>query len=326
MITVDEKNLRKRLDVFLSEYLLSEGYKIFSRSFLKENWENLIKVNDRDLKPSYKLKEGDRVEIDMQKINELAEGINNSVGIEGQDGELDILFEDSNFLVINKVKGMVVHPGIGNKENTLANIVRGYLERKDEFDKGVDRAGIVHRLDKAVSGLIVFAKTVTSQRFLQKQFEEHSVKKTYLAEVEYNGIATVPEVVIPEDDLDIKEEIEKLVKNDFKCDDSWYKAEGYIKRSNRSRVKMSFQVYKSGNAKYALSYIKPIGKDKLLIMIETGRMHQIRATLEYLGIKIKGDTLYGSTKGTEMPDAIELTSILLSFKNMDNKNITLSKI
>ncbi len=326
MITIDDTNLKKRLDVFLFDYLSTNGHKSFSRSFLKENWNELVTVNSKYLKPSYKLKIGDKVEIDMGKVEKLEKSIENSGDIKGEKGDLVVLFEDKDFLVLDKPKGMVVHPGAGNKEGTLANIVRGYLESKNEFDKGVNRAGIVHRLDKGVSGIIIFAKNVESQKFLQEQFEKHDVRKIYLANVIYKESGSPISSYIPENDLDIQEEILKLKENNFECDSTWYKAEGYIKRSNRSRVKMIFQTHKSGNAKYSLSYIKPISKNQVLVMIKTGRMHQIRATLEYLGMNIVGDTLYSSAKDNNMPEEIALRSIFLCFKDIDNKDISIEKI
>jgi 23S rRNA-/tRNA-specific pseudouridylate synthase len=117
-----------------------------------------------------------------------------------------------------------------------------------------------------------------------------------------------------------------MEENQFKIDDTWYKVEGYIQRNSRSRVKMEFKSYSSKNGKKALTYIKPLGDSKLLIAIHTGRMHQIRATLEYLGMSILGDTLYGSGFSKSMPEEIELESVLLGFKDMDGNDLVIKNV
>jgi len=325
MIKIEEKHKGKRLDVFLLEYLEQEGFEVFSRNFLTNNWNNLIKVNGKYPKQSYKLKGTDEVEVNMQKIQELKTGMKRSKKIKAQEADLEVLFEDEDFMIIEKPKGVVVHPGVGNEDDTLANYVRGYLEGKGEFDEKVSRAGIVHRLDKGVSGLIVFAKNLRTQKYLQEQFEKHKVQKVYLADIEYNQLKRGIKKYFPEAPLDIDEELEKLEANDFECDDTWFKAEGYIRRSPRNRVKMQFRKYMGKNSKRALSYIKPINEQQVLVVIKTGRMHQIRATLEYFGIGIKGDTLYGLSKSSSMPDEIALKSILLGFKEPNGDDFEIIK-
>ena len=323
MFRIGEKQIGKRVDTFLSEYLKQEGYSMLSRSFLKDNWDGIVSINGTFSKPSYKLRQGDEVEVDLKKAEDLVSQMGGSEKIIGQKGKLDIVFENEEVLVVNKAKGMVVHPSFVNRKNTLANMVRGYLEGKGEFDKKVNRAGIVHRLDKGVSGLIVFAKTVEMQKYLQKQFEEHKVWKLYLAKVDSSKAS--PEILpfFPKSKINVKNEVDKLVKNQFEVEDNWFKAEGYIARSFRNRVKMEFKKY--GKGKYALSYIKPVSLDEMLILIHTGRMHQIRATLAYLGLYIHDDTLYGLGGGNNMPKEIELKSILIGFKDMDGKRILVTK-
>ncbi len=173
----------------------------------------------------------------------------------------------------------------------------------------MDRCGIVHRLDKGVSGLIVVAKNKGSQEYLKSQFKDNSVIKIYRAELEESKNV--------EQNLDIKKYLKEL-NIELQPWKSWEKMEGYIGRSSVNRYKMEFKKYEFGGSKYALSYIKFFGKE-VLIKIDTGRMHQIRSTLEYLGFHIKGDSLYGkSSDGNEM---IMLESVLLSFLNIDGKRL-----
>lgn len=326
---VKEKQIGKRLDIFLLEFLEKAGYEVFSRNFLTNNWDGLVKVNGRDSKPSYKLKAQDNVVVNTEKVRNLKEGMRNSLELKGQHNEnLEILFETEDFLIVEKAKGMVVHPGVGNREGTLANYVRGYLEQKGEFNKDLYRAGLVHRLDKGVSGLMVFAKNLPTQKHLQKQFENREVRKIYLADIEYKELRRGMKKFFANNFLkkkDIGEEIENLEESNFKFGKDWFKAQGYIRRSPKERVKMQFRRYMGRTGKRAVSYIKVLNKEQLLVVIETGRMHQIRATLEYFGIGIKGDTLYGKNKTSSMPEKIALESIFLSFKEPDGEVFTIIK-
>lgn len=321
---LENVKINTRVDLQLANYLKSEKRVLLSRSVLQDNWEGLLTVNGASVKPSYRIKEGDVVEVNMEKVGEVEESLQYSTDIKAQKSDLDVVFEDNNYLIVDKPKGMVVHPGVGNVDGTLANYVKGYLEEKNEFNNSVTRAGIVHRLDKPVSGLIVFAKNPESQNSLQKQFQEHTVKKIYLATVE-SGKARKDFEKFFVGKKDVSREISVLEENEFSFDQSWFKAEGYIGRSSQNRVKMEFKRYKSGNLKHAISYIKPVGDSKVLVVIKTGRMHQIRATLAYLGSSIVGDTLYGAATSTTMPDNIELESIYLSFKDLEGNDITISK-
>jgi len=328
MIKIDEKKKGKRLDLFVLETLHDGDYKGISRNFLTNNWDGIVKVNGANRKQSYKLKLDEEVDIDMKKVEELREKMISSTEIKPQHGDLEILFENDDFLIIDKPKGVVVHPGIGNEDGTLVNYVKEYLSKSGNFKEEVQRAGIVHRLDKGVSGLIVFAKNLEMQKHLQKQFENHQVKKIYLAKVEYKELKEGIKEYFPSkesDHLEIDSEIEKLQENNFTFDKSWFKAEGYITRSPRNRVKMQFRKYFTKGGKKAISYIKALNKNEILIVIRTGRMHQIRATLEYFGIGIVGDTLYGFAKATDIPESIELRSVFLSFKELDGSDFTIIK-
>lgn len=315
-VHIDETNQGVRADAFVSN-----NFKVHSRSFLKHNWERLISINGKSGKPSYKLRKGDVLEILDQEVDKLLE--EHSYGeIIPQHHELDIKYEDKDFLIINKPKNLVVHPGVGNPKDTLVNYVVEYLQSKEEYDTRMERGGIVHRLDKPVSGLILFAKNAEAQLYFQKQFEEHRVEKIYLAEIEYgNDLNNELKEKFPAKPLDASEELDILVQNNFELDDSWLKLEGHIGRNPINRMKMVFKTYSFNHARTALSYVKPISENQCLIMIKTGRMYQIRATLEYLGANIVGDTLFKSLKGGEIPDEIELESVLLCCDDMHGKRL-----
>ena len=327
MIKIEGENVGKRLDLFVVDTLHKGDYEFISRNFLTNNWDGIVQVDGINRKQSHKLKVGEEVDIDMEKVAELKEKMKSSTEIEPQHADLDILFECDDFLVLDKPKGVVVHPGIGNEEGTLVNYVKGYLLGKSNFEEEVQRAGIVHRLDKGVSGVMVFAKNLKMQKCLQKQFESHEVRKIYLAKVEYKELRRGIKKYFPEEGvfLDVDSEIEKLERSNFTFDKSWLKAEGYISRSPRSRVKMQFKKYFGRRGKKAISYIKPLSENQVLVVIKSGRTHQIRVTLEYFGVGIVGDTLYGFVRASGMPDSIELRSVFLSFKELDGTDFTIIK-
>lgn len=316
IVHIDNTNQGRRVDAFVSE-----NFKVHSRSFLKHNWDTLVSVNDKIEKPSYKLRIGDMVKVSDENVDKLLE--EHSYGeIIPQHHDLDIMYEDKACLIVNKPKGIVVHPGVGNPKDTLVNYVAEYLQSKNEYDERIVRGGIVHRLDKPVSGLILFAKTVESQLYYQKQFEDHTVNKVYLATVEYNeNINNELKEKIPSTAFNVSEELDNLIEKGFELDNSWLKAEGYIGRSTINRMKMVFKSYTFNHGKYALSYIKPLSKDQFLIIIKTGRMYQIRATLEYLGVNVVGDTQFKTLRGGEIPTAIELESVLISCRDMQGNKL-----
>jgi 23S rRNA pseudouridine1911/1915/1917 synthase len=321
-IVIENEYINKRLDVIVYTLLKDRGFKVPSRSYVKDHWGNWILINGKEIKPSYKFKQNDILEISFEKFSELLSKGRDNNDILPQEGDLNIVYEDENYLVLNKPKGIVVHPGVGHPDNTLANYVKYYLQSKNEYDDLVDRSGVVHRLDKGVSGLIVFAKNLESQKDLQSQFEEHTVQKLYLAKIVRQSVDKEFEQY-----LDLEQNLEELISDlkfkNFKTDSNWYEAKGYIGRDNVNRMKMKFKSYEFGGSRYALSYITGIGDDRVLIKIETGRMHQIRATLKSLGVYIEGDSLYENSKGDEISSAIELESIFLRFKSLDGKYIIL---
>lgn len=307
---IEQEDKGLRIDKFLLVKL-----EVSSRTFLQKILSEIVKVNNKAIKHSYKLHEGDEIEVDDEKLNEILSNVDKSKNIKEEYMKLDIYKETDDYVVINKPKGIVVHPGKGNTEHTLINYLKGYLKKKGEFKKELSRSGLVHRLDKCVSGLIIFGKNKDFQKYIQNKFEEHKVDKVYLAKVEEtNGLKVYKSTV--------KKELNKLIKDNMVVDETWYCAEGYIGRDSRNRIKMKYDTIKFPNSKKAISYIKAIGGNNVLIKIETGRMHQIRATLGYLGMNIVGDTLYGKIATKKIPESIELESILLSYIDIKGERVT----
>lgn len=321
-IEIKAEYIGQRIDVLSFKLLKEMGLEIPSRSYVKDNWGEWIQINGKKVKPSYKIREGDSLEIASAKMTEILSHGRKGNDILAQEGELDIVYEDSDFLVLNKAKGVVVHPGVGHPDNTLINNVRYYLESKNEYDEFVERAGVVHRLDKGVSGLIVFAKNLKAQEHLKTQFQEHNVQKLYIATIVKQNVEKEFEQYLEQENT-LVEAIEELKLNRFKPDDSWYRARGYVGRDSINRMRMSFKNYEFTRSKSAMSYIKGVGEDTVLVKIQTGRMHQIRATLKSLGAYVKGDSLYENSKGKATSSAIELESVYLRFEDLSGKYIAL---
>lgn len=296
-----------RVDTYVTDILKNIKDISLTRSLVQRYVEKGCLINGKECKKSYRLKEGDILNIDIKYWEEISKQLDLSKEIKPQKGNLDIRYEDENMVVLFKPKGLVVHPGVGNMDNTLANHFREYLESKGEYDTLLDRCGIVHRLDKGVSGLMVVAKNKKSQEYLKSLFQSKSVVKIYMAFLEEGKESK--DIYVYLSKLDIEDEPWK----------DWERVEGYIGRSSKDRYMMEFKKYEFSGSKYALSYFK-FFSNKVLIKIDTGRMHQIRATLKYLGYHIKGDRLYGLSKGKE--EGIQLESVLLSFVDMNGKRLT----
>ena len=250
-IKVNDENVGKRIDSFIP--MVQED---ISRSMVQKLIEQKnIKVNGKETKHSYKLKLNDEIEIFVPEAKE--------INLKAQDIPLNVIYEDNDIIVINKPKGMVVHPANGNPDGTLVNAVMNKCKDSLSGIGGEIRPGIVHRLDKDTSGAIIVAKNDKAHIALSEQLKNHEVKKTYLALV--RGIIKENEATINMP----------------------------IARSKKDRKKMD--VDKDG--KEAITHFKVLGRYKnkytlLQINLETGRTHQIRVHLSHIGYPIIGDEVY----------------------------------
>lgn len=254
-IKINEDNVGKRIDSFIPLV-----QKEISRSMVQKLIEQKnIKVNGKDTKHSYKLKLNDEIEITIPQAKE--------IDLKAQDIPLNVIYEDNDIIVINKPKGMVVHPANGNPDGTLVNAVMNLCKDSLSGIGGEIRPGIVHRLDKDTSGAIIVAKNDKAHIALSEQLKNHEVKKTYIALV--RGIIKENEATINMP----------------------------IARSKKDRKKMD--VDKDG--KEAITHFKVLGRYKnkytlLQINLETGRTHQIRVHLSHIGYPIIGDEVYSNGK------------------------------
>ncbi len=260
------EDIGKRLDVFLSERIED-----WSRSRLKKLIDDGdVLVNGGAIKSSYKLRENDEISVDLV--------FSDVDDFEPEDIPLDIIFEDEFLAVINKPAGMIVHPGAGVSTGTLANAIayRFNVEHskfKTQEKEIRDRIGIVHRLDKETSGLIVVAKNPLTLEKLSAQFRDRKVKKSYVALV--HGF------------------VRKLTG----------KIEEPIARDRKNRVKMA--VDKNGrNALSAYNVRQRFEKFTLLdVQIKTGRTHQIRVHMAHMKHPIVGDETYNEGRDKQIPEA-----------------------
>ena len=255
---INKKNNGERLDVFLSKEI-----KNFTRSYIKKLIEkNNVKLNKIiNTSPSTRIKTNDKIAINMLEEE--------SVKIVPSNITLDIVYEDKDLLIINKPKGMVVHPGAGNYKNTLVNaLIYKYKDSLSDINGGL-RPGIVHRIDKETSGLLVVAKNNLSHSNLGNQFSDHSIKRKYQC--------LAWGVIRP-----LSGRIETLISRNKK---------------NRQLMTVSDVNGKKAITNYKtikVFNIKDIPKISLIeCELETGRTHQIRVHLKYKGTSLLGDKQYG---------------------------------
>ena len=256
--SVDQKNSGKRLDIFLAKNINE-----FTRSFIKKLIEqDQVKVNNKVLNfPSTKVKFKDQIIINVIE--------DDKESVKPKKIELDIVYEDNDILLINKPKGMVVHPGAGNHEKTLVNALLFKYKKKLSDMNGPLRPGIVHRIDKETSGLLVVAKNNFAHANLGQQFSNHTIERKYLC--------LAWGVIRP-----LNGRISTLISRDKK---------------NRQLMTVSDINGKKAITNYRtlkVFSIKNIPKISLLeCKLETGRTHQIRVHLKYKGTSLLGDKQYG---------------------------------
>ena len=255
---IKKEDVEKRLDIILSEKITE-----LTRSNLKKIIEsNNVKINELIINsPSKKVKLNDEISVKTIK--------NQEKEIKPANLKLNIIFEDKDILILNKPAGMVVHPGAGNYEKTLVNALVYKYKNKLSNVNGSLRPGIVHRIDKETSGLLVVAKNNIAHSKLGEQFSKHTIKRKYLA--------LVWGVVRP-----LNGRIETLISRNKK---------------NRQLMSVSEVNGKKAITNYSTQKvfdIKDIPKISLLeCTLETGRTHQIRVHLSYKGNSLLGDKQYG---------------------------------
>lgn len=251
-----------RIDLFLLNFI-----EFATRSKIQQSIkEGNVLVNDKIIKANYKVKPADVVTVLYNYPKEEKELV-------PQDIPLNIIYEDDVFLIINKVSGMVVHPGFGNRDGTLVNALKFHFDNLPNIGEE-ERPGLVHRLDKNTSGILVVAKTDIAMNNLTKQFSNRTIKRKYIA----------------------------LVWGDLKDDSGTIT--GNIGRSLKNRKIMS--VFTEENyGKHAITHYKVLKRYGYTTLVEcrleTGRTHQIRTHFKHLGHPIFNDVDYGGDvilKGT----------------------------
>lgn len=250
---VSDENIR--IDKFLSDKLTD-----YSRNAVQKIIDsNGVCVNDKVINKNYKCKAGDRVEIvipDAKPLEAVAQNI-----------PVDIVYEDDYLLVVNKPKGMVVHPANGNPDGTLVNALLYHCKDSLSSINGVIRPGIVHRIDKDTSGLLIVAKTDKAHIGLAEQIKEHSFSRAY----------------------------ETVVYGNIKQDE--FTVNQPIGRDTKDRKKMAVTLKNSKPAVTHFEVIKRYGDfTHLRCILETGRTHQIRVHTSYIGHPVAGDAVYGPKK------------------------------
>ena len=254
-LIAEAKDEGRRIDAFAAE-----GIAGLSRNAIQKLIEaGGLTVNDKAVKANYKLKRDDIITVTVPEAEE--------VDIKAEDIPLDILYEDKDIIVVNKPKGMVVHPAAGHYSGTLVNALM--YRCKDELSgiNGELRPGIVHRIDKDTSGILVSAKNDNAHKSLALQLAEHSITRIYYA----------------------------VVFNNIKEDEGT--VDKPIGRNPRDRKKMA--VTDKGGRRAVTHYrvLERFGKYTLIeARLETGRTHQIRVHMASIGHPLLGDKVYGSDK------------------------------
>jgi 23S rRNA pseudouridine1911/1915/1917 synthase len=251
-LIVNSDNHLKRLDIYLTNELNE------SRNFILKNIKNEnILVNNKKVKGGYLIKEGDIISIKDMSVD---------TTVKPEDIDIEILYEDDDIIVVNKKSGMVVHPGNGNHSGTLVNALMYHTDELSD-EGGSERCGIVHRIDKDTSGVLLIAKTNKAHTILSDDFKNKRIKRKYIALV--HGI----------------------------IDNNKGKIDAPIGRDKLDRKKMCVT---DSNSKKAVTNFTVIDRFKsttlLELILETGRTHQIRVHMEYIGHPVVNDPVYSNRK------------------------------
>lgn len=258
-IVVDKGQVPVRIDKFMTDKLQHS-----SRNRIQKAADaGFVHVNDHPVKSNYKVRPEDVITLMLDRPR-------HENTIEAEDIPLDIVYEDNELLVIDKPAGMVVHPGAGNFHGTLINAVAWHLKDLPSFDANDPEVGLVHRIDKDTSGLLVVAKTAEAKRKLGLQFFNKTTHRSYNALVWAN-----------------------FVENEGRI-------EGNIARDPKDRLRMTVFPAGSETGKSAVTHYRVLerfGYTTLVeCVLETGRTHQIRAHMKHIGHPIFGDERYGGTE------------------------------
>jgi 23S rRNA pseudouridine1911/1915/1917 synthase len=277
ILTINKEQNQLRLDqalAKLSNFTRSQIKILLLSGYVKKN-ENIIKET------SYRVKIGEKYIIKIITSKEEK--------FEAEEIPLDIIFEDNDIMIINKFSGIVTHPAPGNRTGTLVNALLNYAKNNLSNINNDNRPGIVHRLDKETSGLMVIAKNNDSHLHLSKQFKDHSITRKYKAIV----------WGVPNNQI----------------------IEGYIERHKINRKKMTLN--KNEKGKYSKSIIKLISTYKIASLIEckleTGRTHQVRLHMTSINSPLVGDKTYGKNKVNQFGKDRDTFNKFLMLKNFSRQ-------